>query len=56
MKNSTFTEEVSKTLLSANIDKRIQSIDLLEVYAYVTNEKRKHKKIKSTNIIKQDKI
>ena len=33
-----FTEEVNKILLSANDDKRIQSIDPIDTYAYRTNK------------------
>ena len=33
-KYNVFTEEVNKTELSANNDKRIQSIDSIETYAY----------------------
>ena len=53
-KHNVFTEEVNKITLSANNDKRIQSIDPLERYAYRTNEDIKHRKeeIKCNNIIK----
>ena len=33
-KYNVFTEEVNRTELSANNDKRIQSIDSIETYAY----------------------
>ena len=33
-----FTEEVNKILLSANDDKRIQSIDSIDTHAYRTNK------------------
>ena len=33
-KNTVITEEVNKTALSSNDDKRIQSIDLKETYAH----------------------
>ena len=41
--------------MSANDDKKIQSIHLIETYAYVTNKKITHEKeeIKCINIIKQ---
>ena len=35
-KHNVFTEEVNKTALSTNDDKRIQSIDSIETYAYGT--------------------
>ena len=38
MKNNVFTGEVNKIALSANDDKRIQSIDSLETYAYETSK------------------
>ena len=34
--------QVNKIALSANDDKRIQSIDLVETYAYGTNEQAIH--------------
>ena len=37
-KNNIFTEGVNKTALSTNNDKRIQSIDSIETYAYGTSE------------------
>ena len=37
-KNNIFTEGVNKTTLSTNNDKRIQSIDSIETYAYGTSE------------------
>ena len=50
-----FTEEINKIALSLNDDKRIQSIDSIETYAYgrskdLLSEK---KEIKCNNIIKQ---
>ena len=36
MRNNVFTEEVNNIALSANHDKRIQSIDSVETYAYGT--------------------
>ena len=38
-KHNVFTEEVSKIVLSAKDNKRIQSIDSTETYAYATNKK-----------------
>ena len=35
--HNVFTEEIKKITLSSNDDKRIQSIDLIETYAYGTN-------------------
>ena len=32
-KHNTFTEEINKIALSANVDKRMQSIDSIETYA-----------------------
>ena len=42
------------TSLSANNDKRIQSIDSIETYAYGTNKEIKHRKeeVKCNSIIK----
>ena len=39
--------------MGANDDKRIQSIDLIETYAYGTNLVCKKEEIKCNNIIKQ---
>ena len=36
--HNVFIEEVNKTALSANYDKRIQSIDSIETYAYGINK------------------
>ena len=33
-----FTEEITKILLSSNDDKRMQSIDSIETYAYGTSK------------------
>ena len=51
-----FTEEVNKNALSANHDKRTQSIDSIETYAYETSKEIMHKKekMKCKNIIKQN--
>ena len=50
-----FTEEINKITLSSNDDKRMQSIDLIETYAYGTSidlisEK---EEIKCNNMIKR---
>ena len=54
-KHNVFTEEIKKIALCLNDDKRIQSIDLIESYAYRMNENLVSKKeeIKCNNIIKQ---
>ena len=54
MKDNVFTEEINKISLSSNDDKRMQSIDLIETYAYgrskdLTSEK---EEAKCSNIIK----
>ena len=56
-RHNVFTEEINKTALSSNDDKRMQSIDSIEAYAYGTikdliSEK---EEINSSNIIKQHK-
>ena len=33
-RHNVFTEEINKTTLSSNDDKRIQSVDSIETYAY----------------------
>ena len=50
-----FTEEVNKISLSLNDDKRIQSIDSVETYAYGTNKDLicEKEEIKINSIIKQ---
>ena len=54
-KHNVFTEEINKIALSSNDGKRIQSIDLIETYAYGTRKDLvcKKEKIKCDNIIKQ---
>ena len=54
-KHNVFIEEVSNIALSPNDDKRIQSTDSIETYAYGTSECLICKKgeIKCSNIIKQ---
>ena len=54
-KHNVFTEEVNKIALSANGDKRIQSIGSIKIYAYETNKKITQR-IKYINIIKQYEI
>ena len=50
-----FTEEINKIALSLIDDKRIQSIDFVDTYAYRTKKDliRKKDEIKSNDIIKQ---
>ena len=50
-----FTEEINKIALSSNDDKRMQSIDLIETYAYGMNKDVvcNKEEIKCNNIIKQ---
>ena len=36
--HNVFTEEINKTALSSNDDKRMQSIDLIETYAHRTSK------------------
>ena len=49
-----FTEKKNKIVLRLNDDKRIQSIDLIETYAYGTNKNLLSEKenIKCNNILK----
>ena len=56
-RHNIFTEEINKTALSSNVDKRIQSIDLVETYAYGTRKGLicKREKTKCNNMIKQSK-
>ena len=55
MKGILFTEEISKTAVISNDDKRIQSIDLTKTYAHETSKDLVSEKeeIKCNNIIKQ---
>ena len=50
-----FTEEINKIVWSSNDDKRMQSIDLIEGYAYDVSKDlvNKQKEIKCNNIIKE---
>ena len=50
-----FTEEINKIALSLNDDKRMQSIDSIEIYAYRTSKDlvSEKKEIKCSNIIKR---
>ena len=54
-RHNVFTEQIIKIALSSNDDKRIQSIDSIETYAYGMNEDLASKKeeIKRKNIRKQ---
>ena len=54
-RNNVFAEEINKIALSLNDDKRTQSINSIETYAYGTNKYLLNKKeeIKCNNIIKQ---
>ena len=56
--HNVFTEEINKIALSSNNDKRMQSIDSIETYAYGINKDLvcKKEEIKCNNIIKQYKI
>ena len=53
-RHGVFTEEINKIALSSNDDKRIQSINSIETYAYVTGKDLVSEKeeIKCINIIK----
>ena len=42
--NNVFTEEINKIALSASDDKRMQSINSIETFAYKINEEIIHKK------------
>ena len=52
-RQNVFTEEINKIALGPNDDKRIQSIDLIETYAYGTSKDliSEKKEIKCNNII-----
>ena len=52
-----FTEEINKIVLTSNDDKRMQSIDLIEIYAYGTGRDliRGKEESKCNNIIKNTK-
>ena len=54
-KHNVFYEEINKIALSSNDDTKMQSIDLIETYAYGTNKDLVSEKeeIKCNNIIKQ---
>ena len=43
IKNNVFTEEVNRIALSVKDDYRIQLIDSIEIFAYVTNKNQKCK-------------
>ena len=53
--HNVFTEEITKIALSSNDDKRMQSIDSLETYAYGTSKdlESENGAIKCNNVIKQ---
>ena len=53
-RHNVFTEETNKTALSSDDDKRMQSICLIETYAYGTNKNVvSDKMIKCSNTIKR---
>ena len=52
-KHNLFTEKANKILLSANDDKRIQSIDSTETYGTRNDLVSEKKEIKCNSIIKQ---
>ena len=54
-RHNVFAEVINKIALSSNDDKRMQSINSLETYAYGTSKDliRKEEKIKCKSIIKQ---
>ena len=54
-RHNAFTEEINKITLSSNDDKRIQSIDSIEKYAYVISKDLVSDKqeVKCNNIIKR---
>ena len=55
--HNVFIEETNKVALSSNDDKRMQSIDLIQTYAYGTSKDLVSEKeeIKNNNIIKRNK-
>ena len=54
-RHNVFTKEINKIVLSSNDNKRMQSIDSIETYAYGTSKDLicKREKIKRNNTIKQ---
>ena len=54
-KHNVFTEKINKIALCSNDDKRIQSIDLIEIYAHGTIKVlvRNKEEMKCNNIIKK---
>ena len=54
-RHNVFTEEINKITSSSNYDKRMQSIDSIETYAYATSKNliSDKEEIKCSNIIKQ---
>ena len=56
-RHNIFTEEINKTALSSNDDKRMQSIDSIETCAYGTSKDLVSEKeaIKCKNVIKRHK-
>ena len=50
-KHNLFTEEINKTALNANDDKRIQSIDSVETYSHGSIKEIEKKEIKCYNVI-----
>ena len=54
-RHNVFTKEINKIALSSDDDKRMQSIDLIGIYAYGTSKDLVSKKeeIKCNNIIKR---
>ena len=57
-RRNVFTEEINKIALSSNDDKRMQSVDSIETYAYGTNKDLviDKEEIKCNSIIKRYKI
>ena len=53
--HNVFTEKINKIALSSNDDKRMQTIDSIETYAYGTSKDlvSEKKEIKCNNILKQ---